>query len=113
MSRSSHRDQPDMFASLDDESRPARYVYEDYMLEIRRPQLQAQLKQVREATTFPWKNLTDALLAEETFNGMAFNFPPKEGRAAMIAYAKEISRLYALIEEPWTPMIYSCPGRWL
>ena len=112
MSRFRHDDQPDMFAALEGEAKPERYVYEDYMLVIRRPQMQAKLKLVQEATTFPWKNLTEALSEEMLFNGLAANFPAEEGRAAMEAYAQEVVRLYALIDEPWTPMIHSCPGRW-
>lgn len=113
MSRTQPDDQPDMFATLADEAAPKRYVYEDYMQDIRRPEMQAKLKQVREADEFPWKNLTEALNEEMYFNGLAANFPPAEARAAMEAYAREITRLYALINEPWTPMLHSCPGRWL
>lgn len=113
MSRFQRDDQPDMFATLEGEARPERYVYEDYMQEIRRPQMQAKLKMVQEATAFPWKDLTEALSEEMHFNGLAANFPAEEGRAAMEAYAREVVRLYALIGEPWTPMVHACPGRWL
>ncbi len=112
MSRFRHDDQPDMFAVLEGEAKPERYIYEDYMQVIRRPQLQAKLRLAQEATVFPWKNLTDATSEEMQFNDMARNFPDEEGRPAMEAYAREIVRLYALIDEPWTPLLYSCAGRW-
>jgi len=103
----SHR-QPDLFAST--EEKPplfGSYTYEDYMLEIRRPEIQKMLAKVQEATEFPWKNLTVATCEEMKFNSMARLFPPAEGRALLEAYAVEIIRLYALIDEPWTPLYYS------
>jgi hypothetical protein len=65
------------------------------------------LKLVQDATAFPWKNLTVATFEEMRFNGMARLFPPEEGRALLEAYAVEVERLYALIEEPWTPLFYA------
>jgi hypothetical protein len=108
MRASESHNQPDLFAGT--EEKPplfGPYTYEDYMLEIRRPQIQQMLKVVQDATEFPWKNLTIATCEELKFNGMARLFPPEEGRALLEAYAVEIVRLYALIRESWTPLYYS------
>jgi hypothetical protein len=108
MRSSESHNQPDLFAGT--EEKPplfGGYAYEDYMLEIRRPQIQELLKKVQDAKQFPWKNLTVATTEEMKFNGMARLFPKAEGIAYMEAFAAEIIRLYALIDEPWTPLYYS------
>jgi len=48
-----------------------------------------------------------ATTEEMKFNGMARLFPKEEGLAYLEAFAIEIVRLYALIEEPWVPLYYS------
>jgi hypothetical protein len=107
MRASESQRQTDLFATHAAKPKLFDYVQPDYMLEIRRPQAQAMLKLVQEATIFPWPNLTIAMSEEMKFNGMVRLFPPAEGRALLEAYAKEIARVYALIDEPWEPLYYA------
>jgi hypothetical protein len=99
--------QPDLFSAEEEKEPLFGYTLPDYILAFRRPEALAMLKLAQEATEFPWKDLTVATCEEMKFNGMVRLFPPEEGRALLEAYASEIIRLYALIEEPWVPLYYS------
>jgi len=51
---SESHNQPDLFAGTEEKPPLFGYTYEDYMLEIRRPEIQKLLKKVQDATEFPW-----------------------------------------------------------
>jgi hypothetical protein len=102
----SHR-QADLFAASAEKPPLFAYTLPDEILAFRRPEAQQMLEMVQKAETFPWKNLTVATCEEMRFNGMVRLFPPAEARPMLEAFAQEIIRLYALIEEPWIPLYHA------
>lgn len=68
----------------------------DFVQRIR-DELIATLVRVREAATLPWKDLTQATLAELRFDSIADWLPESEAAALRSEFHRELDRLYALL----------------
>jgi hypothetical protein len=86
--------QPDLFAGagqlLLPEPLPAEFITRI------RSELNDTLAQVREAAALPWKDLTEATLAELRFNSIAGWLPEDEARVLRTGFEHEMNRLYAI-----------------
>jgi hypothetical protein len=93
---STHRSaqQPDLFEGHADvlEPPPA-----DFVVRIRN-ELSGTLARVREAAALPWKDLTQATLAELRFDSIAGWLPEEEAAALRAAFHRELDRLYAVLD---------------
>jgi hypothetical protein len=56
------------------------------------------LARVREAAALPWKDLTQATLAELRFDSIAGWLPQDEAAALRAAFHRELERLYAALD---------------
>jgi hypothetical protein len=56
------------------------------------------LARVREAAALPWKDLTQATLAELRFDSIAGWLPEEEAAALRAAFHRELDRLYAALD---------------
>jgi hypothetical protein len=79
---------------LDAEEPPA-----DFVQRIRE-ELLATLAKVRGAEALPWRDLTQATLAELRFHSIAGWLPEEEANALRSEFAQEINRLWEVSEEP-------------
>jgi hypothetical protein len=65
---------------------------EDFVQRIR-DELNATLVRAQEAATLPWRDLTQAYLAEMRFHSVAGWLPPEEAGRLRTAFAHEMERL--------------------
>ncbi len=112
--------QPDLFgdpiepvAAADDiDQRPYYEAIPKSLLDLRRHQFETEFARVTAAETFPWSNLTQAMLAEMKFNSEARTLYPRDQADAMrTEFAAEIARGYEIYGEAWMPLIYAVPDR--
>lgn len=120
MAKRTHANQPDLFA---DEGEPAdildgydrRPYYEQvpkFLLDFKRERFEAEFARVKASKTFPWPDLTKAMLAEMSFNSNArVLYPRAQADAMRIEFAAEITRVYEIYGEAWMPLIYAVPDR--
>lgn len=66
----------------------------DFVMRIRE-ELEATLRSVRQAASFPWPNLTQTTLAELRFHSIAGWLPDAEATSLRAAFETEMARLYA------------------
>ena len=71
---------------------------EDFIRDIR-DELCATLALAREASTFPWPDLTRTYMVEMRFNSMSNWLPRQEAVALRRAFAAEMDRLYEAADE--------------
>jgi hypothetical protein len=69
----------------------------DFVVRIRN-ELSGTLARVREAAALPWKDLTQATLAELRFDSIAGWLPEEEAAALRAAFHRELDRLYAALD---------------
>jgi hypothetical protein len=70
-----------------------------------RAQLEKELAEIQAAQSFPWRNLTVALGAEQGFVSLAGHYlPMPEAHKLCAAYSEEIDRVYEMIDEGWVPL---------
>ena len=60
-----------------------------------RSELQSTLATVQAAPKFPWRDMTQTLLAEMRFKSIAEWLPDEEAAELRTAFASEMTRLYA------------------
>lgn len=97
--------QPDLFASVD---RPKRHMMddiepppEDFIQRIR-DEVTATLEKASTAERFPWRDLTQTMLAEMRFHSITETWLPAEEAARLrSAFAAEMARLYATHDREW------------
>lgn len=78
--------------------RPAEPPPTDFVARIR-DELNGTLARVR-AAALPWKDLTQATLAELRFDSIAGWLPEAEAPAFRAEFHRELDRLYALLPSP-------------
>ncbi len=66
----------------------------DFVQKIR-DELHSTLAMARAAQTMPWRDLTQATLAEMRFHSSAGWLPEKEAKSLRAEFQREIDRLYA------------------
>lgn len=67
----------------------------DFVARVR-DELTGTLARVRRAASLPWKDLTQATLAELRFDSIAGWLPEDEAAALRAEFHRELDRLYAL-----------------
>ena len=70
---------------------------EDFIARIR-DELTGTLARVRDAPSLPWRDLTQATLAELRFNSIAGWLPDDEAAALRTAFQREMERLYGIAD---------------
>lgn len=75
---------------------PAEAPPADFVARIR-DELHSTLARVRGAASLPWKDLTQATLAELRFNSIAGWLPEDEAVALRTEFHRELDRLYSLL----------------
>jgi hypothetical protein len=70
----------------------------DFICRIR-AELESTLRAVREATTFPWPDLTSTTVAELRFNSMANWLSEEEAATLRAAFEAEMVRLYEAADD--------------
>lgn len=120
MARRSNANQPDLFGKPTNpivmlNSVDRRSYYEQapkFLLDFKREQFEAEFARVKASKTFPWPDLTKAMLAEMSFNSHArVLYPCEQADAMRVEYAAEIARVYEIYGEAWMPLIYAVPDR--
>jgi hypothetical protein len=66
----------------------------DFIARIR-DELARTLTKAREASALPWRDITQAYLAELRFNSIIAWLPPDEARVLRADFQRELGRLYA------------------
>jgi hypothetical protein len=64
-----------------------------------RTELRGTLRRAREAEAMPWRDLTQATLAELRFHSVARWLPSDEAEALRASFKIEMARLYAVAAE--------------